>query len=254
MMKKDKRSPLKDKPLRLPGQSIDDEIEKVLDDQVMPYILVAVFFLVFTLLVWSWAFLPRHPDPKLLTFVTALLVPFCIYKIVKAKKHLNALKLGRDGERIVGQYLDSLRSAGYRIFHDIVAEGFNVDHVVISPKGIYAIETKTYSKPGKGKPVVVSDGQTLLIDGRQHDRNPVEQIKAASRWLSEMLAESTGKGFNIYPVILFPGWYVEGGLHPDLLVLNPKGFPKILEQRNDVLDKGDMQLAAYHLSRYIRAR
>lgn len=42
------------------------------------------------------------------------------------------LKLARDGEKIVGQYLDDLKEKGNCVLHDIIGENFNVDHVVLS--------------------------------------------------------------------------------------------------------------------------
>jgi hypothetical protein len=37
---------------------------------------------------------------------------------------------------------------------------------VIDMSGIYVIETKAYSKPDKGSPVVTYDGEKVLINGR----------------------------------------------------------------------------------------
>ena len=40
------RSPLKERPLRQPGQSLLEEREKIREDKVLPWILMAVFFVV----------------------------------------------------------------------------------------------------------------------------------------------------------------------------------------------------------------
>lgn len=37
-------------------------------------------------------------------------------------------------------------------------------------------------------------------------------------------------------------------------VLNPKAFPKFIENQLDVVSQEDMMLAAFHVSRYIRTR
>jgi len=37
-----------------------------------------------------------------------------------------------------------------RLFHDLPADGFNIDHVLISALGVFAIETKEYTKPKPG--------------------------------------------------------------------------------------------------------
>jgi hypothetical protein len=59
------------------------------------------------------------------------------------RKRIKELRLGRDGEKIVAEQLECLRESGAQVFHDVPGDGFNLDHVVISNHGIYAIETKT---------------------------------------------------------------------------------------------------------------
>ena len=53
-------------------------------------------------------------------------------------------------------------------------------------------------------------------------------------------------------MLLFPGWYVEGGKSPELWALNPKALPTFIENEKSRLRPEDVKLAAYHLSRYIR--
>ena len=44
-----------------------------------------------------------------------------------------ALVLGERGELVVAEQLEELRADGFRCFHDIVQNGFNIDHVVVGP-------------------------------------------------------------------------------------------------------------------------
>ncbi|HEY6645018.1 hypothetical protein [Povalibacter sp.] len=57
------RSPLKAKPLRTPGQSISDEIQKVLDDKVLLALLVVAALWMIALIEWFGvlAKAPRMP-------------------------------------------------------------------------------------------------------------------------------------------------------------------------------------------------
>jgi hypothetical protein len=56
------------------------------------------------------------------------------------------LLLALTGERAVGQFLEEkLRPLGYHILNDLPGDGFNLDHVIIGPTGIYCVETKTRS-------------------------------------------------------------------------------------------------------------
>ena len=82
------------------------------------------------------------------------------------------------------------------------------------------------------------------------------QAKAQASWLQRLLAESTGKTLPVRPVILFPGWYIEDSRasRKDLWVLEPKALSAFLAQEQAQLSPEDVALAAFHLSRFIRAQ
>lgn len=254
-MKQQKKSPLLAKPLRNPGQSIDEEIDKFLYDEVMLYFLIAFMSIVFALLEW-WRFLRKDPyNPIMYTIISIVLILYSTYKIIKAKKRIDLLKLGRDGERAVGQYLELLREEGCKIFHDLIGNNFNVDHVIISKHGIFTVETKTYSKPAQGKAIIRYDGNNLTINGRSSFNNLLVQAKAEATWLRNLVKDSTGKEFQVKPVIVFPGWYVENesaGFNPDVWVISPKSISSFLPKSGIYLSQDDLMMCAFHISRFIR--
>jgi hypothetical protein len=188
--------------------------------------------------------------------VAVLGVAYSAYRINRVRPEARALRLAIDGERVVGQFLDELRTAGYQVFHDLLGSGFNVDHVLIGPAGVFTIETKTHSKRTGADAKVTFDGKTIRVDGWEPDRDAVVQAKAQASWLREILAESTGRKFEVWPVVLFPGWFVEQspGSTKELWVLNPKAFKSFLENEKTILAPEDVKLTSFHLSRYIRAR
>lgn len=170
---------------------------------------------------------------------------------------IKLFELGRDGERAVGEYLERLRGKGYAVFHDIVGEGFNIDHVVFAPSGIYTIETKTRSKPTKGTAKVIYDGKRILVDGFELERDPLIQSKSQAEWLRGILHQSTGKMFPVQPVILFPGWYIESKgsqSTASVWVLNPKALPSFIESSGPKVSESDLHMASFHLSRYVRSQ
>ena len=71
-----------------------------------------------------------------------LIIGGMIRKLIKASERLDHLKAGFDAELAVGQELDQLMLSGARVFHDFPAENFNIDHIVISTSGVFAVETK----------------------------------------------------------------------------------------------------------------
>ena len=256
-MKQVKKSPLKGKPLRYVGQSVDEQIDKLINEDVLPYFLISVLALYLAGYEWWRYFKNPPPSPKVTTLFAILVISFSIYKVRKILRKVKKLKLGRDGERAVGQFLDELRANGHRIYHDIIGDQFNIDHVIVSTKGIYVIETKTYSKPSNGNPKIYYDGKKLKVDGLGELTKPIIQVNASSKWLIEILQETTGKHFFVKPVILFPGWFVQStkeGKKANTWVLNPKALPTYIENQPDIISKEDMKLASYHISRYIRTK
>lgn len=247
-----KKSPLKAAPLHNPGQSLDEEIQRLIDDEVGKYAFIIVVTVVLAIMEWWRWYVKLPPSPIIYTALAVAVSPYCVWKLVKARRKLKQLKLGRDGEKAVGQYLEELRAKGYRVLHDIVGNGFNVDHVVFSPKGIFVVETKTISKPQKGEARVFVSEDKVLVNGRTMDRDPIIQAKAAAKWIADLLKESTGKEFPVKPVVVFPGWFVEGNRF-DVWVLNPKALPTYIENERQAIPPEDMQMATYHVARYIRA-
>ena len=248
-----KISPLKDKPLRQAGQSVQEQINDFFDDKVMPYLLIPLFLILLAGLELFRYLHPSKPHPYALTVIAVLSVVYSIHKILSIRQEISNLRLGRDGEKEVAEELDNLRATGCIVFHDIRGNNFNLDHVVLSQKGIFVVETKTFSKPTNKEAQVHFDGKQLNIDGLGTKNEILTQVEAESTWLKEMLKKSTGKDFMIKPVIVFPGWFINSQDYSRIWVLNPKGVPKFIEKENNILNKEDVMLAAYHLSRYIRS-
>lgn len=249
------KSPLKDSPLRNPGESLDNEIDKLVNDKAINYIVVMVMSVVFALIEWWKSITNTPPSPIEYTLVAAVIVPFCLYKLFIITKKLKKLKQGRDGEKAVGQYLENLRETTAKIYHDIPAKNFNIDHVVIAKSGIYVIETKTYSKPDRGRPSVIFDGTSLKLNSGVTTDKPLIQVQASSNWLRELIKETTGRSFAIKPVIVFPGWFIQptsDAKSSDIWVLNPKGLPTFIANSKDKMTSEDMNLVSFHLSRYVR--
>lgn len=254
---KETKSPVKDKPLRYAGQSLDKDIDKLINEEVAAYLAMAICIVVLAAYEW-WRFYRNIPPmPKSMTFIAAFIVLFVIFKIKMIIKKARLLGQGRDGEKIVGEYLDNLREDGHRVFHDLLGDNFNLDHVIVSTKGIFVVETKTFSKPVKGDAKIQYNGDQIIIAGKKATRDPIIQVTAASRWLKNILKESTGKEYMIKPVIVFPGWFVETnkpGDMSDVWVLNPKALQSFINNESDKITREDMMLATFHLSRYIRSK
>lgn len=250
-----RKSPLENPPLRNPGQSLEEEMQRRFDDDWMPFFLASLLCVSFAVLEWWRYFHPVSLNPWVPTAMAIMLMTYSAFRMTGMRQTMQNLRLGMEGERSVGQSLEGLRANGAIVFHDIPAKRFNVDHIVVSPKGVYVIETKTRRKPAGRRATVTFDGENVLVDGISPDRDPVQQAKAISSWVQELIWESTGKSFPVKPVVLFPGWYVDAinpAAHRKVWVLNPKNLPSFMEHVNDGISPEDVKLIAYHISRYIR--
>ena len=198
------KSPITKKTLHNPGESLDRKINDIVDSPIM-YLVATGFFVFIAFYEWWRLYKNTPPAPLFYSLIALILICITTWKIINTLSRVKKLKLGREGERAVGQFLDCLRERGAKIFHDIPGEGFNLDHVVVHTSGVYVIETKTLSKPDKGEAKIIFDGNRILKNGFELDRNPISQVQAGRRWLEELIEQSTGHKFKIKPVVVFPG-------------------------------------------------
>lgn len=103
--------------------------------------------------------------------------------------------VGARGEERVANVLASLPQS-YHVFHDFMAGGNPVDHVVVGPTGVFAVETKNW----RGK-VALEDGH-VLVDGSLADRSPLQQaIREADAVKTEL--DKAGWTGTVTPVLCF---------------------------------------------------
>ena len=181
--------------------------------------------------------------PKSLVLVGAavaavLFVASTVCAMIMLLRFLNRRRndlLGYLGERAVAEHLEALRESGYRIFHDVPCEGrktnFNIDHVVVGPTGVAAIEVKTRRKKkgreGYEEHVVTYDGQQLVWPWGE-DRCGIDQLLSESDWLRKFIYNRTGLRVDPKPILALPGWWVTERVVGAFRVASHKMVPKIV--------------------------
>ncbi|MBI4686068.1 MAG: NERD domain-containing protein [Nitrospirae bacterium] len=252
---KGKYSPLKEKPLRVPGQSADEAIENLIADDQTKYVAYGSTFIVFAIYEWVRSLTADTFHPILISIVAGIAVFYSVFRLRQIRDKIRNFKMGRDGERTVAEILDELREHGYAVLHDIVGDGFNVDHVVLSSHGIFTIETKTRSKSDGSQ--IGFAGDNIIIGGRASGNDAIIQSEAEAKWLRDLLTATTGKRLPVKPVLVFPGWFVEPmpkAIKERVWVLNPKAVPSFIAGESVQIADADVHLATFHLSRYVRIR
>jgi hypothetical protein len=227
--KKGRRSPITGMLLRSPGQSILPQIDELTDD-INGYLvcLILIPLGIFSFVIADLYFLGAKPSTTgigINIFIALVVVLYLTRKLIQCLSRRNRLRLGYDAELAVGQELNQLMLNGCRVYHDFPAENFNIDHVVVGPGGIYAVETKGRAKPDKGRgkvdAKVVYDGHSLRFPDHQ-ETAPLEQAKRQADWLQKWLSSAVGESVAVRPALALPGWYVDLAKRGNVTVFNGK--------------------------------
>jgi hypothetical protein len=223
-----RRSPLTRDLLRGPGESLRvalDEVSAKVSDEGQMVLLWPILVTFTSLLAWS---AKGGMTPGRLGATAALALAGAVvggWLFQRRLRERERWRLAWDGERAVGEELNQLMRVGCHVFHDVPGENFNIDHVVAGPGGLYAVETKTRSKPARGRGVedsrVVYDGRALLFPGWRETK-PLEQAVRQAEWLSKWLTSATGELVTVQPAVALPGWWVERAVPNGITVFNPK--------------------------------
>ncbi len=244
---------------RAPGESLRRKIAKI--DEDMPLQMIMVSCLPFILL--GIVLLPVGKFGNAISMaalvVAALILllgmaGICIWTIRHIKIRRNYL-LGYLGERAVAEELEPLSREGYHVFHDVPVENakgsFNLDHVVVGPTGLFAIETKTRRK---GRARKGFDDHRVFYDGRQliwpwaEDIHGLKQAQNEAEWLTKWVKQMTGMQISAKPILALPGWWVVTRVLGPVSVQNPKNLPSNIRGKGiRVLDNAQIDLIARQL-------
>ena len=254
------RSAIKEKPLRRAGQSIEEELENIFDDQLLLYILGAGLSIGFILLGWVIVLLPfTLKDAVILTILGVIVEIICIRKILKVKTKVMNYREGLRGERFMGDHLDSLREKGCKVFHDFVGEYGNVDHIVVSSKGIFAIETKALKKPNYKDEKLIYNGEKIsFTSGKELKNQPLDQAQTSARMIKDFVDKNIGENFWVQPIVVYPNWYIESSTYEGnkathkVWVCNHNYLDRLINEEDDKLTKQQITVVSNKLADYIR--
>lgn len=207
-----KRPPFTKNMLRSPGESIRQELDKINID-LMESI---AFTILLPAMVGGMVAIQLQRESigtaLALGFIAVFIALFSALRLKRLVDRRTPQQLAWEGERAVGEELNQLMLQGYRVYHDFPAEHFNIDHVVIGPRGVFAVETKTRSKAPRGSG---SDAAKIKFDGKalqfpdHQETEPLAQADRQAIWLAKWLTQAVGETFPVTPVLVLPGWYVK---------------------------------------------
>lgn len=245
-----------EKVLRSPGESRRKEME-IIDGQMNDCIIyigiaVAVQIIAFT-------FLTTMLTGTLLTYLlgifSLLTVSFSLWYLIKTatlvlkrSRHAD----GFHGERITGDQLSILMLEGYRVFHDLQFDGFNIDHALVGPGGVFTVETvlKRKSKSIK-EPTVRFDGEKLHWPKGRSNELGIQTAFDRSVTLKQFLSNALGGSVEVKPLLLFPGWQVETEQTGKVTILGPRqvhAHLKLQEDYDEVIVERLIKRISHHIA------
>jgi hypothetical protein len=146
----------------------------------------------------------------------------------RPSEQARAWQRGAHGERRTARLLDCLGRDGYVVFHDLAMPDSpaNVDHLVIGPSGVFAIDSKQWTGG-------VHQGADGLV---WHNHYRLDRTLATVRWQAETLGRLLG--ILVAPLVCVHGAHVQGGgldaqgvaIVPATLLRSALGYERVLSE------------------------
>jgi len=252
------RQPLSEKLLRPAGYSLQRKIENLNDSFIFWF--MGSFLFTFPAILFP--FLTRADAKAHIVFAVVLGLPAAVCTILAWRKlwDIRSHRMGLLGEQAVAEQLQPLFASGYQIFHDIPCEKndckWNVDHAVVGPAGVFAIETKYRNKkPGKAGEQdhkATFDGNRIEFASGDYDARAAGQARDNANWLATMLSKTTGERVAVQPIVALPGWWVTLKANSDVKVLSGKQVAGYIAKEPAQLSEKAIQQISYQLDQRCR--
>jgi hypothetical protein len=227
-------------------------LEEKLTDDVLGLILFPMLmaFVLFAMHPKDWI------TPVFVVVISAASSAYFGRRIYKTARSRANYRLGFEGERFVGEELCRLIAHKFEVYHDVPFDGFNIDHVLVGPRGVFVVETKTRRKPVNGsgdkKFHVKYDGKFLQWPWGTNNYG-INQAKNGAKTLSRWLISATGENVWTTPILALPGWMVDRNAPPNgIYILNPKEIYGVCSTQPEKIDVQQIRRICHQLDQKCR--
>ena len=227
-----RRSPLTFNVLNLPGEGLRRSIEKhdeAFNEKTALVIIAGPVVLASWLLarmdrvVEDWSLIQLGWGDALFAVLGVVVIGWGTWGLIHHASSRRKYLQGRAAELAVAQCLMPLMAEGALVYHDLPADKFNIDHIVIGQGAVFAIETKSRRKPAEGgrESARVDYDGTRLKFPKHVETKPIDQARRQAQWLARFLESGVGEPIRVIPVLALPGRYTQNSVQrPDVLVTN----------------------------------
>ena len=223
-----------------------------MDDWFIPVFLLAASLWMIWLIQELQAVTHQPPAPKFALWLATIVTGVATVAFFPFKATFRRLNRGERGELETADALDELKSDGYRIIHSIVRPHCDIDHVLVGPAGVFAVETKFRS--GRGQ-IEFRNGEGLFVAGRAEEKDCLSQAIGNAAEVRKLIREHCGIDPWVKALIVFVGdWRVKNNWRDtDTLVLTPDKIVASIRELQPELKRSEIQLIASHLERSARS-
>jgi hypothetical protein len=159
---------------------------------------------------------------------------FVIWSNARGLKMLKRFYKGARGEERVSAILSSLPGT-YHVFNDFLALSSHVDHVVVGPEGVFAIETKYWAG------TVTLDDEFILLNGDMPERSPLSQVLKEAKTVKSEL-KNLGWNGDVTPILAFASDTFEPrrAEKSGVLIINASELLDVFDSRREVMESEEL--------------
>ena len=242
---------------RVQGESLQEKIRDY-EFKITEQFMLPVFFSAMTLFLWFvYLFsLPINLYSVIgFSIITVVFIIRAYFKVKQTRWILKRYRKGLEGEWLVGETLNQLSNESTFVFHDIPGERFNVDHIIVSTRGIFVIETKHFNRELCHE--FFYDGlmiYRILKNGRKFPcPKLLPQIDGEARFIQQEIERRTEIKLPVIKVAILIGAYITSSENfKDYWLLNETAFVKVFNQQKEMFDDSVAKLVASHIREMVK--
>jgi len=164
---------------------------------------------------------PGYPTWQLYSQLVFLLLVsvFAAYRLVNIGVARYRVRFLRDANLAIGHQLQQLSAGGTRVFHDVAVSNGIVDHVIIGPKGLYAVNVVA-RRSAKRAHARLRENSIEFSNGKV--QCPIVALAAKTARLQKEFRQLLGHKIRLRSVIAVPGWDIGEQENDQHLLVNER--------------------------------